>query len=398
LYRRAPRKLGFARPLSLPAMAESDNRPFWNGKPGRYEPWFLTMGDGRTGYWIRYTLHAPTGAPPEARLWFARFDRDRPERVFGINRGFPIDEAAVRPEPFGVRIGGATLASGHARGKLAGDGHDVSWDLRWETGGETHRLLPDALYRRGLAPTRPYCPNPDIRYTGTVTVDGERHELDGMPGQQGHQDGTRHAERWAWAHCAAFDEGDAVLHALVAQGKRGPFTLPFTTYVSVRWQGRWLRFSKTSRRRDFALGAWRIDVGDRRYRLSGRVQVRPELLLQTRYLDPDGSERWCHNSEVASARLVLFERRNEGFEEIALLESNGTTAAEWAGRTAAPGDFRRHVEVTLPEAEEGVAAVEPKDAAEEAPAEAEEAAGASEETPVAPDEGPVAAEDPPPPD
>ena len=71
---------------------EQDNLPAWTGKPGRYEVWFLTMSDGREGYWIRATLLAPSQGPGEARLWFARFDREDPSAVFGVNRAFPLEQ------------------------------------------------------------------------------------------------------------------------------------------------------------------------------------------------------------------------------------------------------------------------------------------------------------------
>jgi hypothetical protein len=279
-------------------------------------------------------------------VWFARFDRDRPERTLALNAARPMDQVRDRADPFEVQIGDAQLTSGRAAGRLAGDGHDVEWELTWPTGGETVRLLPDALYPGGLAPTKPFSPNPDTKFSGTVTVDGETTTLDGVPGQQGHLFGTRHAQRWAWAHCTAFDgEDDVVLSALTAQGKRGPLILPFTTFVALRRNGKWIHLSKVSRQREQTLGAWRIDVGDRRYRLTGRVAADPSLLVQARYLDPDGTPRWCHNSEVASSRFVLFERQAGGFEEVASLSSVGTTHAEWAGRTPAPGAFVRHVEL-----------------------------------------------------
>jgi hypothetical protein len=68
-------------------------------------------------------------------------------------------------------------------------------------------------------------------------------------------------------------------------------------------------------------------------------------MIRARYEDPDGDARYCHNSEVASCRLVLFERRAGGFDELAVLESNGTTHAEWSGRTPARSVTTEHVEV-----------------------------------------------------
>jgi hypothetical protein len=332
-------------------MSEQDNLPRWTGKPGRYEVWFLTMSDGSAGYWIRYTLLAPTrasGTSPgatsgEARLWFARFDRKDPAETFGINRSVPIDRFSAEQGDFEIRVEGALMRSGHVQGTLTGGGREVSWLLDFDTGGPTYRLLPDALYRGGLAPTKPYAPNVATAFTGRITVDGHAVPVTAMPGQQGHLVGSKHAERWAWAHCGAFDGEDAVFQAIAAQGKRGPITTPVTTFAGLRWQGKWIRLSGTSRKRPWWLGGWRIDLADRRFRLTGRVAGDPGHMVQARYTDPDGTPRFCHNTEVASSRLVLFERRRGGFEEVAVLSSEGTTHAEWAGRTPAPGEFKPHL-------------------------------------------------------
>ena len=90
---------------------------------------------------------------------------------------------------------------------------------------------------------------------------------------------------------------------------------------------------------------WRLNLGNREFRLTGRFEAPVEALIRAEYRDPDGRPRHCHNSEVASCRLVLFERRSGGYEEVALLESRGTTHAEWAGRTPARSVAREHVEV-----------------------------------------------------
>ena len=327
-------------------MAELDNLPAWTGRPGRYEVWFLTMSDGASAYWVRTTLLSPTSGPPEGRLWFARFAREDPGATFGVNRAFPLEGFSLPTSELEVRVGGAVMRSGHAQGSISGGGHDVSWLLDWGTGGETYRLLPDRLYRGGLAPTKPFSPNVDTAFTGRITIDGQTFPVEAMPGQQGHLYGTKHAERWAWAHCGRFqEEEDAVFQAICAQGRRGPVTTPFTTFAGLRRGGRWIRLSGIARRRPFWLGGWRIDLSNKRYRLTGRVAGDPALLVQARYADPDGTPRFCHNTEVASSRLVLFERTGGGYEEVAVLTSEGTTHAEWAGRTPAPGEFAQHVAV-----------------------------------------------------
>jgi Tocopherol cyclase len=328
-------------------MSEVDNRPAWTGRSGWYEAWFLTCTDPRsgTGYWLRSTLLAPAPGEPTGAVWFARFDPTDPGRTFGIHRRYPMAGVLVRAGDVDVRIGPSTLGSGRLEGSLEGGGHAVRWSLRHPTGDETLRLLPGFADRDGLAPTRPCSPNPATHVTGTIEVDGEASSLEGAPGQQGHLWGRRHAERWAWAHCSDFLDDDAALHALAARGRMGPFGGPYLTSIGLRWEGRWIRLWKLARRCDFGLGRWRLDLGDRRYRLTGRIEAPTLALIRARYEDPDGRPRHCHSSEIASCRLALFERRAGGFEEVAVLESRGTTHAEWAGRTPAPAVAREHVEV-----------------------------------------------------
>jgi hypothetical protein len=95
-----------------------------------------------------------------------------------------------------------------------------------------------------------------------------------------------------------------------------------------------------------ALYRRRLDLESRRYLLTGRIEAPAIALLRARYEDPDGTPRYCHNSAIASCRLALFERRAGGFDEIALLESRGTTHAEWAGRTPAPQVEREFLEAS----------------------------------------------------
>jgi hypothetical protein len=249
-------------------------------------------------------------------------------------------------DEFDVRIAGSAFRSGHLDGLLEGAGRRITWDLDFRTGGETYRLLPGPMYRGGVALTKPFSPNVSTSVTGRIEVDSEGVDLTEVPAQQGHLFGTEHAQRWAWAHCSDFEGEDAIVHALTAQGRRGPFDTPFITSIGVRWHDRWIRLSHVSRRRQFNLGTWRINMGNRHYRLTGRFEAPTDAMIRAKYHDPDGTPRYCHNSEVASSRLVLFERRPGGFEELALLESRGTTHAEWSGRTPARSVTAEHVEVS----------------------------------------------------
>ncbi|MDQ4006362.1 MAG: hypothetical protein M3135_08705 [Actinomycetota bacterium] len=309
-----------------------DNRPRSRGRRGHYEVWFLTMSapDGSSGYWIRHTTHLPVSGPPDRRLWFARFDRGDPDRTFGINGALG---ATVPPER-------AWFDGSSARGAVAGAGHDVRWDLRLTPAGDPIRILPRPFYVRGVLPTRPFTPGPDVAIDGEIEVDGEAVSAGGFRGHQGHVEGTRHAERWAWAQCSALDGGHA-FQVLSAQGRRGPILTPFLTFAVIRIDGTWVRL-RGPRGRTWGLGTWKLSLRSRDLRVEGQVTAPREQLLRTRYLDPDDTPRWCHHTDVASSRLMLWRRGRDGWDQRADLVSDGTTHAEWAGRTPAKVIDRVH--------------------------------------------------------
>ena len=114
--------------------------------------------------------------------------------VSGVGNPLRHFKRYAADHPFAVRIGDAELTPHGARGALAGDGHEVSWDLRWLPAARTHRHLPRVMYRRGgLGDTTVLTPNLDVPLRGSITVDGTTHTLTGDPGGQTHLWGRNHA-------------------------------------------------------------------------------------------------------------------------------------------------------------------------------------------------------------
>jgi hypothetical protein len=329
-------------------VSEQDNAPAWSGGAGAYEVWFLAFTDPPTGrgYFIRSSILAPRKGAVRAGVWFTRCDRADPARTFGLHRSFGLGDLVVANGTFDVRVGDVVMASGTASGSMDGGGHSVRWNLTYPTGDETYRPLPAALYRGRLVPTKLLAPNVATHVSGTIEIDGEASKILDASAHQGHLFGAKHAERWARAHCPEFVDEDAVVHALTAQQRREPFLSPFATFVGVRWQGEWIRLSKWRAGRGFGLGSWRINLENRRWRLTGRIEAPARAMVRTRYEDPDGRPRYSNHSDIDSARLALFQRKAGGFEEVALLESRGTTHAEWAGMTPARQDQCEVIEVS----------------------------------------------------
>jgi hypothetical protein len=303
----------------------------------------MSSADGRRGYWIRYTARRPVAGPHEGRLWFARFDRDDPAATFGINAGGGDVRAA--PGGLAVSVGEGSLRAGRAVGEFSGGGHDVRWELSFDEPAGRIAVLPDVVARSGLATSVLDAPPMGVRYTGVVEVDGDREVVDGFPGQQGHVVGRGHPQRWAWAWCGSFDRSPFALHVISAQDRRGPFLTPHLTFAVLQTDDGPLRFRGMTTRKPWGLGWWRIRLEGRRYRLEAEVRAPAKAMVRARYVDPNDTVRWCHNSEVASTRMRLWERRSGGWLDVADLLSEGTTNAEWAAPTPAPGDLSEHVEV-----------------------------------------------------
>ena len=86
-------------------MPERWNALQWDGKPGHYEVYYLTLTDPVTGVglWIRYTMVAPlpeTGEEATCSLWFMAMDPANPAANVGEKVSFPVSEMSARTTHF----------------------------------------------------------------------------------------------------------------------------------------------------------------------------------------------------------------------------------------------------------------------------------------------------------
>jgi hypothetical protein len=328
-------------------MASSLNALRWDGQPGHYEVYYLTVTDPDTGVgvWIRYTMVAPlpvAGEPATASLWFLAMDpRPGHAPTFGRKLSVPVDRMESTESPFAVVIDGARLHDGGMSGAF----EDVAWDLRWEPSGRGYEHVHPALQRLGIAKTVLVLPHADVAVNGTITLGDEQLELRGARGGQAHLWGSKHASSWAWVHCNDFVRADGspapgafVDGVSVFVPRLGRETGPNTPVVA-RIDGR--DFASVSPRRvlandsTFALTGWRFEAVDGDRKLVGEVDAQRDQLAGVTYHDPDGELAYCYNSETASMRLHVFERarRVGGWEHTETLYAAGRAHFEYAQRT-----------------------------------------------------------------
>jgi hypothetical protein len=331
---------------------EHHNIRHWDaGERGVYEVWYLTWNHPRTdqGFWLRYITEAPLHGPPRAELWFARFDPKDPARTFGIHKQLPWDQLASGAEPFSLAIGKSRLGHDHAVGQLAGNGHEVSWDLRWQAAPGVLRQLPAVMYARGgLGETTVQSPNPRVAMSGTLVVDGEQLAFDRAIMGQTHLWGRKHAYSWTWGRCAEFAGApDALLEILGVRLQRRGTTLPPMFLVSLDLDGEHYRFNQfrhVVRNRGQWSGSRVTFTGwSPLVKIEGELVCEPDQMVVAPYLDPDGTEVFCSNTEIGDARVTVYRRSGLAWREYRVIEGKRRAHFELGGRVRDPAVSREHV-------------------------------------------------------
>ena len=331
-------------------MGATPNMLRWDGGPGHYEVYYLTLTDRHTGVgvWIRYTMLAPrpgVDGGASASLWFLAMD-PRPGKTSKIARKhtIPIEGLHAKSSPFSLRIGDAVLSDNGMSGAF----DDVSWKLSWAPCALSYEHVHPVLQRAGIAKTVLELPHADLAVDGTIEFAGERLELSGTPGGQAHLWGSKHASSWAWVHCndlsttdGAPPTGDFVDGVSVLVPRMGREVGPSTPFVG-RIDGHDFRSTSPLRvmrnASTFALTGWRFEVVGSGRRLIGEVDADRDQLAGVTYHDPDGELAYCYNSETATLRLHVYERAQQvgGWAHRKTLVAAGRAHFEYAQRTPVP--------------------------------------------------------------
>jgi hypothetical protein len=313
------------------------NAQQWGGTPGFYEVWYVTLTDPATGtgVWIRYTMVAPTsGEPATCSLWFLAMTPG--EAPVGRKVDHPVDRLRATAEPFSVGVDDATLGEDGATGAF----DDVAWDLRWPVEARAISMVHPAVSR--LAKTKFTVPKVDLPIEGEVAFGGRTLRIAGARGGQAHLWGTKHASRWAWLHCNDLGEEGAFVEAVSVVVPRLGREIGPNTPVWARLDGADLDatgpISLALADSRFALTGWAFSARRGRRKLVVEVDAPRESLAGVTYHDPDGELAYCYNTEVATARLHLYDH-HVGFPQWTLRRSwnsEGRAHFEYAQREPLP--------------------------------------------------------------
>lgn len=345
-------------------MNDADNLQRWRTEQtGVYEVWYTTWNDPKTdqGFWLRFITEVPRpgtgGAPPfgeepRGELWFARFDPTRPDKTFGIHKRFRNELVSASTDPFSVIINGCHLGHDQSFGELSGDGHDVRWDLRWEPAARTLHQFPGLLYARGgLAETTVLSPNPRVPLSGSLIVDGEELTFNRAIAGQTHVWGKKHAYSWTWGRCAELAGApDGLLEILGVRLQRRGIMVPPMTIVSLDLDGERHRFNKfrhiAVNRGSWSTGRASFSARSATVKIEGELTCTPDQMVNAPYLDPDGTEVFCANTEIGDARIIVYKRSGTAWREHRRLEGRRRAHFEIGGRVRDARVTRPHTLVT----------------------------------------------------
>ena len=279
---------------------------------GHVESYFLKLNDpeGRRALWIKATILARVrGAAPVAEAWAIAFDRSTDH--LGAKEVVPFESARFSPADLDVRVSDLAISAGKIEGSVTSNGRRIEVSLGFTTTSRPLVLFPSArMYEGPIPSSKLVSPYPDARFTGHYAVDGERVEVAGWRGMQGHNWGKRHTELYAWAHCNSWEnEEDLILEGATARVKLGPLLVPPLTVLCVWRRGVRYAFNAPrvvlQSRGTVGMREWTFHAESKLASVEGELAAETRDFVGLHYENPDGAMTYCLNSKIAAGTLRL---------------------------------------------------------------------------------------------
>ncbi|MFP4038948.1 MAG: hypothetical protein ACOCPQ_02660 [Desulfosudaceae bacterium] len=297
---------------------------------GFYESFFLRANHPRQAlaFWIRYTVFEPGDKTrsPMGELWATWFDGESGRHV-SVKDEFPVDDCRFDNDRFRVSVGEAVLDDRQASGQAGGDDR-IQWELTYSGDNEPLLLLPPKLYEAGFPKAKALVGLPLAVFSGTITVNGEVHDVGNWVGSQNHNWGVKHTDSYAWGQVAGFDDHpDTFLELATARVKIGPVYTPRMTLLVLRHEGREYRLNSIIRSLRaygrFEFFTWNFQSESPEVAVDGTIAADKADFVGLRYHNPPGGIKHCLNTKIASCRLTLHFKK----EDRRILLTTGSRAA-----------------------------------------------------------------------
>jgi hypothetical protein len=319
------------------------------GTAGLYESYYFRGTSPKDGaaFWLKHNLLRYRGeAAVKVECTLILFDRTN-NRVSTGHDQTTLDPAQFAPlvthgdwDTLSFALPSAShFAIGET--KLQGALPDAAWNLALSRSNEPLlHFTPLALYRIGWPKKKVLTRDVRVTFEGELNVG--KHRIAGtFVGMNGHNWGTEHAHRYAYANCQLWDDGsDAIFDGFSAKVRIAPgVTSPYVTIASLKAGGTWHHFNRLSavpwnRVSHLSDYRWTFSARNRTHRLEVDIDganpaTRPWVALN--YHHPSRALSVVKNTKFATGTIRLVETvsgqrthelRSGLFELETLLETN----------------------------------------------------------------------------
>jgi hypothetical protein len=330
-------------PLTAPAFS-----PATAGRRDTFhEVWHLKLGtpDGQHSLWLRFTqLVSSNGFKRVSENWMIYFRRGNGREVqrIALKQSHDISALSFSSEE-GLKVGDARLSAQRTTGTIQSKGRVAEWDLKIHSVHDlTFKLIPEALGRSRLIRSSAATLGEDLRFTGTLKIDGEEIRFSEAPGMLGYHGGAGHAHSWVWGHSNVFvDEqgkpAEFIFEGLSARGQLMGF-LPTPKVSSFFFFYRGKNFAFNSLRDALRLHSthglteWRFQAEHGPIAFRGHAAAEHRDFAGVTYEDTNGSILYCANSGLSNLQIHVY----RGGKLESAFYSNGTASIEIASRSKNP--------------------------------------------------------------
>ena len=291
------------------------------------ESYFIKANEpnGDRAVWLKATIFASASEPDRAVAegWAVAFDRrGGTNKHVAVKHVLPFSRAAFGDKNLDVQwqipapqAGGEaehlSMQIGRTTGRIVHRRDSIAWNL--ELDGEARAFVPyplESMYTGAFPKSKTLTPYPDLRLSGETVVNGERWDISGWRGMQGHNWGRGHADLYAWCHVNTWDsDAELIVEAMSGRVRVGPVMTPILTVVCARFRGvdyLWNGPIEMARAHgDIGLRRYSFTAEAQRARIEGLFEVDTGDMVGLYYPNPDGPMTYCLNSKLARAHVRL---------------------------------------------------------------------------------------------
>ncbi|MDO8461671.1 MAG: hypothetical protein Q7S98_02305 [Deltaproteobacteria bacterium] len=297
--------------------SEKDNIVLWHpSKKKFYENFFFELHDpeGRFSFLGRYTLQNQ-GGETNGSVWGLFFDRVQKKQIV-LHNDFAADKVVTEADFFFLDIGGSAIYHHGARAHLKEADQEMEWEFSWEPEGESLLLLPPLAYKLPFPKTKILTPNPRLRLSGRLRINGETFILQDAVGQQSHAWGEEIHPSYHWGFANQFEGADAVFEIGTTPLPRPIRGLSFVSAIVLRLDQKTYLFNGPTdwfrNKNSISPTHWHFEAKNKKTLLVGDLEAKPEefaklpfeqkTLLAQLHLElfTKEGDRWTKNRELVS--------------------------------------------------------------------------------------------------